>query len=57
MNLLDFDSNKKVKNFLNLMFRYNMIPSINKPTRVTKSLITAIGSLIHLFKMNFRQEL
>ena len=32
LNVLDFENNKKVKNFINLMFRYGMIPTINKPT-------------------------
>ena len=35
INFLDFETNKNVEDFLNLMFRYNMIPLTNKPTRVT----------------------
>ena len=31
ITLLDFDANKKVQNFVNLMFRFGMIPTINKP--------------------------
>ena len=31
INFLDFETNKNVQDFLNLMFRYNMIPLINKP--------------------------
>ena len=34
--LLDFDKNKRVQSFLNLMFQFGMIPTINKPTRVTR---------------------
>ena len=34
--LLDFDKNKRVQSFLNLMFHFGMIPTINKPTRVTR---------------------
>ena len=30
-NVLDFETNKNVQDFLNLMFRYNMIPLTNKP--------------------------
>ena len=30
INLLDFDANKKVQNFVNLMFRSGMIPAINE---------------------------
>ena len=33
LNVLDFENNKKVQNIINLMFRYGMIPTINKPTR------------------------
>ena len=36
INFLDFETNKNVQDFLNLMFRYNMIPLTNKPTRVTR---------------------
>ena len=42
LNVLDFENNKKVQNFMNLMFRYGMIPTINKPTRVTANTATAI---------------
>ena len=30
INVLDFETNKNVQNFLNLMFHYNMIPLTNK---------------------------
>ena len=46
MNLLDFDKNKRVQSFVNLMFRFGMIPTINKPTRVTRCTATAID---HVF--------
>ena len=36
INLLDFDANKKVQNFVNLRFCFGMIPTINKATRVTR---------------------
>ena len=45
-NLLDFETNKNVQDFLNLMFRYNMIPLTNKPTRVTKHSADAIDHII-----------
>ena len=35
MNLFDFDKNKGVQSFSNLMFRFGMIPTINKPKRDT----------------------
>ena len=49
MNMLDFEQNKKVQNFLDIMFGYSMMPVINKPTRVTKNTATAID---HIF-INF----
>ena len=41
INVLDYESNKKVQHFLSSMFQYNMIPTINKPTRVTRNTATA----------------
>ena len=46
MNLLDFEQNKKVQNFLNILFSHSMMPVINKQTRVTKNTATAID---HIF--------
>ena len=46
INVLDYESNKKVQNFLSSMFQYNMIPAINKPTRVTRNMVTAIDHII-----------
>ena len=46
INLLDFDKNKRVQAFVNLMFRFRMILTINKPTRVTRHSATAID---HVF--------
>ena len=45
-NLPDFETNKKVQSFVNLMFEFSMIPTINKPTRVTKHTVTAIDNII-----------
>ena len=42
INFLDFETNKNVQDFLNLMFRYNMIPLTNKPTWVTRHSANAI---------------
>ena len=36
MNVLDYEHNNKVKNFFDLMYQRNLIPTINKPTRVRK---------------------
>ena len=41
INVLDYENNKKVQNFVNLM-----IPTINKPTRVTSYTATAIDNII-----------
>ena len=46
INLLDFENNKKVQSFVNLMLRCGMVPIINKPTRVTRYTATAID---HMF--------
>ena len=46
INLLDFEANKKVQSFVSLMFEFSMIPTINKPTRVTKHTVTAIDNII-----------
>ena len=46
LNVLDLKNNKKVQNFINLMFRYGMIPTINKPTRVTANTTTAMDHII-----------
>ena len=42
INLLDFDKNKRVQSFVNLMFRFGIIPTLNKPTPVTKHTAAAI---------------
>ena len=45
-NFLDFGTNINVQDFLNLMFRYNMIPLTNKPTRVTRHSANTIDHII-----------
>ena len=46
INALDYKQNKKVKSFFNLMYQYNTIPTINRPTRVGKNSTTAIDHII-----------
>ena len=46
INFLDFETNKNVQDFLNLMFGYNMIPLTNKPTRVTRLSTNTIDHII-----------
>ena len=43
---MDFENNKKVEKFLNQIFSHNIIPTINKPTRVTRNTATAIDHFI-----------
>ena len=45
LNCLDYEKNTKVRSFLNLLFSYGMIPTINKPTRITKNTATAIDNI------------
>ena len=45
MNRLDFEQNKKVQNFDNIMFGRSMITIINKPTGVTKKTATATAQI------------
>ena len=46
INILDYESNKKVQHFLSSMFQYNMIPTINKPAPLTRNTATAIDHII-----------
>ena len=46
INVIDYESNKVVKNFVDLCFQHGLIPIFNKPTRVTKQNATAIDHII-----------
>ena len=46
LSMLDFENNKKVENFINVMFRYCMISTIDKPRRLTANTATAIDHII-----------
>ena len=46
VNVLDYEYNGKVKSFFDLMYQRNLIPTINKPTRVGKNSATAIDHII-----------
>ena len=37
LNLIDYQSNGKVRDFVNLIFQHSLVPIVNKPTRVTKN--------------------
>ena len=43
IDVLHYESNKKVQHFLSSMFQYNIIPAINKPTCVTRNVMKVIG--------------
>ena len=45
LNLIDYETNIKVKNYLNLFFQKNFIPVINKPTRVSRNNATIIDHI------------
>ena len=44
INLLNFETNKKVPCFVNLLFEISMIPTINKPIMATNHKATAIDN-------------
>ena len=49
INALDYESNKDliiIQHFLSNMFQYNMIPTINKPTRGTRNTAEAKTRII-----------
>ena len=46
LHVLDYNRNEKVTKFLNLTFKYGLVPVINKRTRVTKNAATAIDHII-----------
>ena len=46
INVLDYEPNKKVQHFLSSMFQHNIIPTINKPIRVTRNSAKAIDHII-----------
>ena len=52
LNLLDHDKHKEVQDFFNLIYQHGMIPTINKPTRVTKKTATAIDIITNSFVEN-----
>ena len=48
INLLDFDENRRVQSFVNLMFQFGMIPTINKRTGVARHIATVIDHITYL---------
>ena len=41
-NLIDYQSNVEVRDFVNLIFQHSLVPIVSKPTRVTKNNATLI---------------
>ena len=56
LNILDHDKCSKLHNFLNLLYKNGMIPTINKPTRVTRKTATAIDHILtnQFINVNFK---
>ena len=46
LNLIDYQFNAKVRNFVNLIFQHSLVPIVNKPTRVTRNNGTLIDYII-----------
>ena len=46
LNLLDHSPNKKVRNYLNLIYQNSFIPTVNKPTRVTRKTSTILDHIL-----------
>ena len=46
LNLLDHSLNKKVQYYLNLIYQNSFIPTVNKPTRVTRKTSTIIDHIL-----------
>ena len=46
INVLDFEQNKKVQNFVNLISQFGLVLTINRHTRVTNKIISPIDHII-----------
>ena len=46
LDLLEHNKNKEVRTFFNIMFQNRFIPTINKPTRISKNTATLIDHII-----------
>ena len=53
INSLDYSTNSKVKNFINLMYSKGMLSVINRPTRVCKKSMSCID---HIYTNSFMTE-
>ena len=59
LNLIDFETYNKVKNYLNLLFQKAFISAINKPTRVSLNNATVIDHINtnHLINNDMHSEI
>ena len=59
LNLLDHSLNKKLQYYLNLIYQNSFIPTVNKPTRVTRKTSTIIDHILtNLFvNTNFKTSI
>jgi len=46
IDLLKESSNKQISDFLNLIYSFSFYPTINKPTRITRTTATIIDNII-----------
>ena len=46
LNVLDHDKRSKVRNLLNLLYKNDMIPTINRATEVTRKMVTTIDHIL-----------
>ena len=53
MNWLDYEKCKKVQEFSDFAYENSMIPTINKPTRVTRQSATTIDHILTNCFVNF----
>ena len=48
INVTDYDCNKKVRYFIDYIFQNNTVTVLNRPTRVTRTIVTAIDHILTL---------
>ena len=46
INVMNFEQNQKLQHFVNLIFQFGLVPTINKPTRVSNTTISEIDHII-----------
>ena len=46
LNVINYETDSNIKNFLNLIFQNGLVPVINKPTPATRTSATAIDHII-----------